>query len=216
MRCHPFLACLVVLLGTIGAADADDKPADERAVAELGQLIDSMQTLTAGFEQTTENSAGYVDEILTGSIEVSVPGRLRWSVEDPYPQVVLADGERLWVYDPDLLQVSIRPIESVNEAQQSLFIAGTEAFLADHVVTRLEEGVFRLEPRSADSIFRDLVLRFESGRIAAMVISDHLDSLTTIEFFDVVTDVELDADVFVFEIPPDVDVVGDLPPALTP
>ena len=215
-RFHSFTILVVVLIGVAGSADVDETPVPERAVGELARLIDSMQTMTAGFEQTTENSAGYIDEILSGSIQVSVPGRLRWSVQEPYPQLVLADGERLWVYDPDLLQVSVRPIESVSEAQQSLFIAGTDAFLADHVVTRLDEATFRLEPRGADSIFRDLVLRFDEGRIGAMIISDHLESLTTIEFFDVATGVEHEDDVFVFEIPADVDVVGDVPPALMP
>ncbi len=213
---HSLIACFVVLIGVVGFADVDEIPVPERPTAELGRLIDAMQTMTAGFEQTTENSAGYVDEVLTGSIQVSVPGRLRWSVQEPYPQLVLADGHQLWVYDPDLLQVSVRPIESVSEAQQSLFIAGTDAFLADHVVTRLDATSFRLEPIGADSIFRDLVLQFDDGQIAAMIISDHLESLTTIEFFDVATGIELDDDVFVFEIPADVDVVGDVPPARMP
>ena len=208
------------------AAPARDEPPAATARASndpgsseldrLRDLVDAMKTLSANFRQTTENSAGYIDEILTGTIQVAVPGRLRWEVEAPYPQLVLADGERLWVYDPDLLQVSVRPIESVNEAQQSLFIAGTDRFLADHRITALDATTYRLEPRSADSIFRDLVLRFEAERLAEMIISDHLDSLTTIRFTDVRTAIELDDAIFAFEIPPDVDVVGDVAPAAVP
>jgi len=187
--------------------------------AELARLLDGMASYKGDFEQSVMNRFGEVMQVATGVMHVQRPGRLRWEVRDPYPQLVLADGRSLWVFDPDLEQVSVQPLRTAIAGSPAIFLtsAADVQVQAHYQVRRVEPPAdaaarYVLEPRDPASLYRDLTLTFAAdGALAGLDIVDHLDQVTRIAFADVAVNPPLAGRLFTFEIPDGVDVIGDVP-----
>jgi outer membrane lipoprotein carrier protein len=82
--------------------------------AALQRFLDGVQTLQAEFTQTQSDEQGQVTQTSGGRMwlargERGAQGRFRWDYQTPYAQQIVCDGERIWLYDPDLAQVTVRP-----------------------------------------------------------------------------------------------------------
>jgi outer membrane lipoprotein carrier protein len=187
------------------------------AEQDRGQrLVDSfladVKTLQADFEQTLIGADGEVLEESSGTLEISRPGRFRWSYREPYEQQLLADGLNIWSYDVDLAQVSVKP--------QSVALANTPALLLSGTNDALQEfndeGSYvdggltwvRMAPKNTDSGFKRVELGFDSDSLTRMVFYDNLEQTTVVILNNVIVNAAIDDEVFVFELPEDVDVVG--------
>jgi outer membrane lipoprotein carrier protein len=82
-------------------------------VDRMIENLASTQTLSADFSQTTAGASGK-PRISSGTLAISKPGLLRWEVKKPYPQLQILDGKNFWLYDPDLMQATMRPVASAN------------------------------------------------------------------------------------------------------
>ena len=178
-----------------------------------------MSSYRADFEQVVSNQFGEVLQTATGTMHLARPGRLRWNVDEPYPQLVVADGEHVWVYDPDLEQVTVQPFDETVAGTPAMFLTDT-ATLEEHFQVRMETGPakadrrFVLSPRDAGSrsIFRTLTLTFSpDGQLTRLDIVDHLDQKTRMAFRHGEADPVLESGLFEFEVPEGVDVIGNLP-----
>ena len=109
--------------------------------------------------------------------------KFRWEVASPYPQIIVADGDELSVYDPDLEQVVVRPIdEALADTPLALLTSSTLALNADYRVSRLGEGAFSLRPRSDDALIAEVVLAFGGNQLRELIIRDSLGHRTDIAF----------------------------------
>lgn len=199
MRVLLFAMCTAVPLAQ--AAPKDD----------LQQFVDGVQTLSAEFKQVQSDEKGKVLSTSTGHMWLSRPGRFRWSYETPYQQLMVCDGKTLWMYDPDLTQVTIRP---ANEA-----LLGTPAALLSQRSTlsdqfKLEDGgsngkirVVRLKPKSGDSDFKAIELSLKNGIPQQMKFLDQLGGSSTVSFTKVETAVQLDESLFKFVVPKGTEVI---------
>ncbi len=192
-------------------AGADDS-------ARLERLLGDMASFQAEFEQVTMNRFGDVMQTVAGRMRLQRPGRLRWEVDEPYPQLVLADGELLWVFDPDLDQVTVQPLAEAIEGWPAAFLTGIDADLARQFEVRALQGAadvgarFVLEPRHPGSVFREATLTFTAaGRLAELAIADHLEQTTRIAFAAAERNPAQAPTLFEFEVPPGVDVIGEIP-----
>ena len=190
------------------------------AGAGVARLLGSMSSFQSEFEQTVLNSFGDVLQVATGTMHLQRPGRLRWEVREPFPQLVLADGDVLWVHDPDLDQVSVQPLSVAIEGSPAVFLTGGDAvdLEADFAVSEIEPATaddalrFVLQPRDTTSVFRDLSLSFSAaGVLTGIDIVDHLDQITRVVFVEAEVNPRLAPELFEFEIPPGTDVIGDVP-----
>ena len=186
--------------------------------ARLEQLLAGTSAYRAEFEQVVMNRFGEALQTSTGRMHLLRPGRLRWQVDEPYPQLVLADGESLWVYDPDLEQATVRPLAAAIEGSPGVFLTGMTDDVASHFeVHRAEPAVpgglcFVLTPRDQTSAFRDATLTFSvEGVLVGLDIADHLGQTTRIGFTDGELNPLLESELFEFEAPPGIDVIGDVP-----
>ncbi len=202
----------------IGAAllAASASRADESG--QLEALLAGMTSFQAQFEQTVLNRFGEALQTTTGSMRLQRPGRLRWEVDDPYAQLLLADGQSLWIYDPDLDQVTVQPLAEAIAGSPAAFLTGVTSDVAPHFAVSVAQPStpggkrFVLAPRDETSVFRDATLTFSSdGVLAALDIVDHLDQITRISFAQAKLNPALEPRVFEFEIPAGVEVVGDMP-----
>ena len=187
--------------------------------ARLSALLAGMKSFQANFEQVVMNQFGEPLQTTTGTLHWQRPHRLRWETDDPYPQLVLADGKSLWVFDPDLEQVSVQPLAETMDGTPATFLAGTADDLSTHFDVRSDEtserGLqFVLTPRDEASLFGHLTLTFSAqNALAGLDIADHLDQRTRTTFHNARKNPTLPLALFTFEVPQGVDVIGEVPPA---
>ena len=204
-------AALLLVLAVPTRAGADDAP-------RLAELLDRMTTLSAEFEQTVTNRFGDVLQAATGRMHIKRPMRLRWELDEPYPQLVVTNGESLWVYDPDLEQVAVQPLADALTGSPAVFLTGTVADLRRNftvVATEPPEAGgsrFELTPVDPNAVYGELALTFAAdGSLAGIDIADHLQQFTRVVFAARGNGAVLESDLFEFTVPTGVDVVGNLP-----
>lgn len=187
--------------------------AAESATDRLNDFVQTVDTLTANFSQTVLDSQGRVLEEAQGLFVLERPGKFRWDYEQPYPQHIVADGERIWFYDVDLEQVTVNSqLEALSDSPAAL-LSGEKKPEDNYLLTDLpsDDGLLWVEliPKDIESNFQIVTLAFDQHGLRQMIMKDSFDQQTRLTFSQVITNPKLDADEFVFIPPKGVDVVGD-------
>ena len=212
-RLHlPFLLALCCV-----ASAASAQFAEQRGRELVDTFVSDVETLSARFEQRLIDAAGELLEVSTGTLDLKRPGQFRWVYEEPYEQWLVADGRNIWNYDVDLAQVTVKPQADALANTPALLLGGSDAALAEfeYVDGYEHAGLtwIRMRPLDTSSGFRQVELAFSGDKLTRMVFLDNLDQTTLVSLYDVVVNVPIKPDVFEFDVPPDVDVVGTpLPP----
>jgi len=189
--------------------------ADEqsRAAERLNQLLSKTRTMTADFSQMTLSSNGANMQDTTGTLEVKRPGMFRWHTNPPLEQELVSNGEKIWLYDPDLEQVTIQQMDQRLSHTPALLLSGDVSKLEQHFDISWTEGGnvvdFVLVPKANDSMFDTLRLSFRDGLINDMQLNDPIGQRTNILFQNVQLNPDIDMDRFTFKIPPGVDVISE-------
>ena len=160
--------------------------ANAGARADLDAFTHGLKGLQGGFAQTVYDSNGAKKESSTGRVSLSAPRLFRWEYVKPYPQLIVADGETVWVYDPDLQQASRRP-QGAEEASSPLAILLDQQKLdRDFSVTETATvgGIewLQLTPKQADAAFKTARLGFGKAGLVQMEYEDALGQRTKISF----------------------------------
>jgi len=200
-------ALLAMLLVPVAAFAAD-------SVARVDAYLATLKTLTAEFVQVVQDKQGQVTERATGTLTISRPNRFRWDYREPYEQTIVADGRKLWLYDPDLQQVTVRSLEQGLGATPAMLLSGAgevgDAFSAGPVEPGRGGTWYRLLPRQKGTDFERVSLSFSAGNeLVAMELVDKLGQTTTIEFTQVRRGMTLADSVFSFVPPAGADIIGD-------
>ena len=202
------LACVAALLPWAAMADA---PADIRAASRLEEALAGLARFRAEFRQTVTDSEGQQTESAEGTVALARPGKFRWDYRTP-PQVIVSDGVTVWLYDEDLAQVTVRPAAEALIGTPALLLSGRADIRSEFQVSDggSEDGLAwsRLEPRDAESDFRELRVGIAGGELRRMVLVDRLGQVTRLDFDRIERNPSLDSKGFSFTPPPGVDVVG--------
>lgn len=190
------------------AAAADEPP----GVAALHTFLDTVETLTAEFEQRLYDADGELIEEAAGSFALERPDHFVWNYREPNEQVLLADGERLWTYDVELEQATVSPLEEGAGSPAMLLSGGRpvlDNFEIEAAFTRAGSDWVRLVPKLEDTDFRSVAIGFGAeGLPRELELVDGLDQTTRIEFSGTRVNETLEAGVFALDLPDDVDVIG--------
>ena len=179
-------------------------------IQQLRDLLQPITSLSARFQQQITDGDGYELQASEGLFQVSQPNRLRWVVETPMPQQIIADGVTLWIYDPDLEQVIIQPFNDDIAATPAILFSGDLDQLDDaYFVTQLAEGRFELKPEKGGSLFDSMTIVFDGAKPASIALTDTLGQVTSISFTELDINPALSGDLFVFEAPDGVDVINN-------
>jgi outer membrane lipoprotein carrier protein len=187
--------------------------AEEGATEKLSQFVEQVVTFKAKFEQTVMDVNGMVSEKAEGYFELERPGKFRWDYISPYPQHIVADGQKIWFYDVDLEQVTVKSqLETLADTPASL-LSG-EALPEDtYLLTDLpsEDGLYWVElvPKDLESNFQIITLAFDNNSLQQMIMRDAFGQKTRLVFTQVSENPDFDNDEFKFVPPQGVDVVGD-------
>jgi outer membrane lipoprotein carrier protein len=188
---------------------------DETPILMLNQLLGQTSTMRADFTQTITDKTNKPIQKAVGKMALERPGKLRWEVLKPIAQLVVANGERLWIYDPDLEQVTIRFISKEMGETPALLLSNTENTLAKNFMVRQGKDIktgmlwFVLTPKSKNSMLAAIKLGFNENKIQAMFLEDHLGHTTLIEFNHVTVNQTLASSLFKFKLPENVDVIDE-------
>jgi len=203
-------ALLLMSAGTASAADS--------ARAKLDAFGKGLNAVSAEFEQHMTDQNKHADKTSRGTLALQAPRQFRWDVAAPYKQLIVADGEKVWIYDPDLEQVTVRA-QGTEEAHSPLTVL-TDLSQLDRNFTASEQGEreglswLRLKSKDKEPQFEYADLGFDAASgLARMAFKDTLGNSTEIHFSHWQRNPKLATDAFRFVPPPGVDIIGDATPA---
>jgi len=193
------------------AATADD------SVARIEKYLGALGTLRADFVQVVRDREGQITIRATGTLSIARPDRFRWDYRQPYLQTIVADGRRLWLYDSDLEQVTVRPLQSGLGSTPAMLLSGAgkvgDSFTGGPCLTDGGWTWCRLAPKDRASDFEQVSLGFNAaGELGGMELADKLGQTTSLDFSSVRRNGSLEPALFRFEPPKGADVIGDAGP----
>jgi len=200
---------LALSLGTVAQA------ATGPARARLDAFATGLHSLSGHFSQTLTDINGHASKSSSGTLALQAPRQFRWDTLAPYKQTIVADGSRVWMYDPELEQVTVR-IQSSEEAHSPLTVL-TDLKQMDKDFKVVEQGEhdglawLRLSSTAKDPQFDYADLGFDANGLARMSFRDQLGSTTEIRFSQWQRNPVLPPATFTFVPPKGADVIGDLP-----
>ena len=196
--------CLVLLLAN---------PAHAGAIEKLHRFLETTKTLRADFAQIVVAKNGKKPQQSAGVLMISRPGKFRWQIDKPYTQVLVGDGEKVWVYDPDLLQVTVRKFDAALGSTPAALLIGGNALEKNFKLREAgeSEGLEWLEatPITPDSGFEKLRLGFAGSELKAMELFDNFGQTTSLLFARLERNPVLNSALFRFVPPAGVDVIGE-------
>ena len=179
----------------------------------IQDYLGHVKTISAKFEQFVFNESTGEPDKTSGRIYVASPNKFRLEYNKPYVQVYVADGKRLWSYDEDLEQVTIK--QQQNMLANSPAIVLSDPANIDKAYTVKAQGIkhhvdwFYLTPKSPDSGFDHVRLGFAGKNLYVMELFDSFGQKTELRFKELQYNAKIPADTFTFTPPKGVDVIGD-------
>ena len=206
-----FVALFLLLIApaTVSAANS--------ARSRLDAFAKDLHAVSAGFEQQVFDPNGGAGKTSRGTLALQSPRQFRWETTTPYRQLIVADSQKVWIYDPDLEQVSVRA-QGSEEAHSPLTVL-TDLAQLERDFTTTEQGEhdgltwLRLKSNDKDPQFNYCDLGFDGGGLERTRFEDTLGNSTEIRFSHWQRNPKLAADTFKFTPPKGVDVIGDPTPA---
>jgi outer membrane lipoprotein carrier protein len=192
---------------------ATTAPSSPNGVESLQRFFGDVSRFTAQFDQLLIDETGATIQESKGRLWIERPNKFRWDYETPYKQQIIGDGEKLWVYDEDLKQATVRSLKGGLLDTPAVLLAG-QGRLNDQFQVR-DDGVknnlawVELTPKNKDSGFEKVRLAFDNGRLREIELMDGLGQMTRYTLSGAVENKPIGAARFTFTPPPDVDVVGE-------
>jgi len=182
-----------------------------------------VEALKALLEQTTTARARFAQMVLdknlkmlqqaTGTMQFSRPGKFRWEYDKPQEQVIVSDGSRVWIYDKDLNQVTVRRVDRALGSSPAALLAGSNEIEKSYSFTALgnQEGLDWLEavPRTQETAFEKIRLGFGKSGLEAMELRDQFGQVTVIKFSTIERNAKLPPEAFRFTPPKGADVISE-------
>lgn len=172
--------------------------------------LNAIRSMTANFNQVVKAKQREVSRSM-GNMALERPGRFRWQTKEPMEQLVVADGQKMWVYDVDLEQVTVKKQEKGLGGTAALFLSGyNDTVTRDFDVTQQTQGqvtVFDLKSKSSKANFQRIKLMFTQDKLTGLELHDQLGQTTLVKLVQIKSNPKLDAKLFQFKPPKGVDVV---------
>jgi len=200
-------ALFLLLLFAVSANAADS------ARSRMQAFSKDLKSVTADFDQSVTDANDHRGDESHGTMALQAPRQFRWETKKPYQQTIVADGQRVWVYEPDLEQVSVRS-QSSEEAHSPLTVL-TDLSQLDTQFTASESGErdglvwLKLVSKAKEPEFEYAELGFSANILDRMLFKDQLGNTTEIRFSEWKRNPALAADTFKFTPPKGVDVIGN-------
>ena len=188
-------------------------PAHASSLDRFKDFVRGTQSARAEFEQKVYDRSGKLTQESKGAFAFQRPGLFRWVYAKPVDQVIVGDGERVWIHDRDLTQVTVRKLSRALGSTPAALLAGSadieKAFdLSD---AGKKDGLEWLEatPREREAGFERVRMGFDADELRAMELFDHFGQRTVLRFLNLRRNPKIDKSEFRFEPPKGADVLGE-------
>jgi chaperone LolA len=184
------------------------------AVDQLKVFISGTRSAQAEFTQTVLDSKGRKMQTASGTMQFVRPGKFRWEYRTPYAQLIVGDGEKFWLYDADLEQVTVRKLDAALGSSPAALLSGSNEIERDFILEEAGEqyGLRWLiaKPRSKESTFSAIRMGFNAqSELAAMELNDAFGNTTILRFAQLRRNPQLAPSLFKFVPPKGADVLGE-------
>ena len=185
--------------------------ADE-VTERLNRAMASLDNLQAEFKQTVLDDNKKIVQQSSGEVSIQRPGKFRWSYQHPYEQQIIADGKELWVYDVDLDQATVKPMDTGLASAPIMVLMKQQRVESEFDIKEMGQRKFlfwiELTPKNSDMEFTRIYIGLENETIKAMELRDSFGQSTQIVFENQRHNVIFDPKAFIFDPPKGVDVFG--------
>ena len=197
-------------LGAVALLMACAAPARADSVDTLRDFVRDVKTGRSTFTQTVTAPDGVKKKSSSGSFEFSRPNRFRFAYAKPFEQTIVGDGEKVWIYDADLNQVSARKLSNALGATPAALLAGGSLEIDfDLAAMPAKDGLdwVKATPKAKDGAFQSVLIGFRGKDLAAVEIVDSFGQRSLLQFAQLAPNVAIAPERFVFTVPPGADVI---------
>lgn len=196
---------VIAFLFTVSTAVCSQTPGES-----LQAKLNGTHAMTANFKQVVK-AKHHVVSRSSGTMALQRPGRFRWQTRTPMAQLMVADGQKIWVYDAALEQVTVKTQRKGLGGTAALFLSGYDNTVTrDFNVTQSGKGnelVFDLKAKSPKAGFQRIKLMFHQNSLTGLELYDQLGQITSVQLSQIKLNPKLAAHLFQFKTPQGVDVV---------
>jgi len=182
-------------------------------IDRLRAFVKDTQTARADFTQTVADKDGRVAQTASGEFLLERPGKFRWTVQKPYKQLLVGDGQRVWIFDEDLNQVIVRKIGEALGSTPAALLAGSQdverAFTWKDLPSSGGLEWLSATPISKETTFAEIRLGFDAKGLTALELLDAFGQKSVVRFTGFERNPKLPPSSFAFTPPKGADVIGE-------
>lgn len=179
----------------------------------LTDFFEKTSSMRAQFEQVVTDNRGQKVQEVSGTMQLLRPGKFRWDYDRPYQQEIVGDGARIWLFDPELNQVTVRNMSQAIGSSPAALLAGSKEvernFTLENFKSADKLDWVTAKSKDQDSGFDQVKLGFGKSGLEKMELQDSYGNLTSIRFSKLETNPKLDQQTFMFKPPAGADIVGE-------
>lgn len=198
-------ALMFSILLVSSAAYAESTP-----IAQLKAFLHTSASLSADFKQVSFDKAGRPAQSSFGKFYLNRPGKFRWNYEKPFEQEIVSNGGKVWFYDADLEQVTVKKLDDSLGSTPALLLTGQidieEKFNLEEQGKDDDMNWVKLSPKNEESGFKYILIGLNAGQLGGMELSDNFGQLTRIYFSNIQINPSLNDSLFNFKAPKGIDV----------
>lgn len=179
----------------------------------LEEYLKNTNTIQARFQQKLLDSRGILLQQSSGTFTLKRPGKFLWDYKVPYPQQIISNGKKIWIYDTELEQVLIKDYKHILTGAPVILLDQYKDLDIDFIVddNGLINGQYwvTLTPKTSENEFKKIIVGMTDQGLRTMKLQDGFEQTTIIEFERLNSNVEIDDKIFDFTPPEGVDIIGD-------
>lgn len=211
---HVFIVLALLIFASTATAEIDQDK--DTALVQLVDKMSEIQTFSGTFVQYSVDQKGARIQESRGELKADRAGLFYWHTSEPLEQTVVSNGKEVTVYDPDLEQATIQSVGQQAQTTPAILFSGDTAAIGENfnveILTQLAQTIqFSLQPKSTESLFERLVVRFEGDNLQELRITDALAQESTMSFIQTQINPSFSDDTFIIKLPKGTDIIRDIP-----
>jgi len=183
------------------------------AIDRFRSFLQTTQSVKADFDQKVTDRSGKQVQQSKGNFVLLRPGRFRWTYAKPVDQVIVGDGQRVWIYDRDLNQVTVRRLSKALGSTPAALLAGSsdveKAFEIAEAGQRDGLELLEAKPKDREAGLERIRMGFDVAGVRAMELTDNFGQTTVLRFTNLARNPKVDPEEFRFTPPKGADVLGE-------
>lgn len=182
-------------------------------LASLKRFYNETHAMQADFYQLVTDKKGQKIQEVYGEMQLKRPNKFRWDYNKPFEQQIISDGKKVWLYDTELAQVTVRALSKALGSSPAALLAGDDSleknFRLENAHRKDDLDWVDTNPKDSDSGFSKISLGFKNDILQEMMMVDSFGQQTKIVFSNLLHNPVIDSKTFLFKVPKGVDVVGE-------